>query len=295
MCSTTRGPAICPSLVTWPTRITAVPVVLAKRIRAWADERTCVTVPGADSTVSVHMVWIESMMVSAGGCPLRQRLDDVLDIGRAAAPPDIGRAPAARPAGAPARPPPRRRCRRRARRSWPWRRRPASAGSICRCRDRRPSRITEPRTKPPPVTRSSSLMPEAVRGRFLGLAGQPFEEKHPAPAPATDGSRRARIAGRRRRPPPGSCSSRCRLAAPAPAIVDRPAGLADEGLLDLGHGGSRRGRAGSPTHPPHPEVRVAASKEAPVRARSLEPSFEAQPSLRHLRTRGWVGEIDHST
>ena len=46
-----------------------MPVVLAKRISAWADERTCVTVPGADSTVSVHMVWIESMMVSAGGWP----------------------------------------------------------------------------------------------------------------------------------------------------------------------------------------------------------------------------------
>ena len=29
MCSTTRGPAICPSLVTWPTRITQAPVVLA--------------------------------------------------------------------------------------------------------------------------------------------------------------------------------------------------------------------------------------------------------------------------
>jgi hypothetical protein len=28
-----------------------------------------VTVPGADSTVSVHMVWIESMMASAGGRP----------------------------------------------------------------------------------------------------------------------------------------------------------------------------------------------------------------------------------
>jgi hypothetical protein len=69
MCSTTRGPAICPSLVTWPTRITVVPVVLAKRMSDWALPRTWVTVPGADSTVSVHMVWIESMMASAGGRP----------------------------------------------------------------------------------------------------------------------------------------------------------------------------------------------------------------------------------
>ena len=69
MCSTTRGPAIWPSLVTWPTRMTAVPWVLAKRISACALPRTCVTVPGADSTVSVHMVWIESMIASAGGRP----------------------------------------------------------------------------------------------------------------------------------------------------------------------------------------------------------------------------------
>ena len=46
-----------------------MPAVLAKRISAWAEERTCVTVPGADSTVSVHMVWIESMIASAGGRP----------------------------------------------------------------------------------------------------------------------------------------------------------------------------------------------------------------------------------
>src|ERR1700688_1786880 len=36
MCSTTRGPAIWPSLVTWPTRITAAPARLAKRIKGRA-------------------------------------------------------------------------------------------------------------------------------------------------------------------------------------------------------------------------------------------------------------------
>ena len=66
MCSTTRGPAIWPSLVTWPTRITAAPECLAKRISAWAAPRTWVTVPGADSTASVHMVWIESMTTRRG-------------------------------------------------------------------------------------------------------------------------------------------------------------------------------------------------------------------------------------
>ncbi len=67
MCSTTRGPAIWPSLVTWPMRITAEPLRLAKRTSSWAQARTCPTVPGADSSVSDHSVWIESMTTSAGG------------------------------------------------------------------------------------------------------------------------------------------------------------------------------------------------------------------------------------
>ena len=74
MCSTTRGPAIWPSLVTCPTRITAVPDVLANRIRDWALPRTCVTVPGAESTVSVHMVWIESITARAGGGPFSDKV-----------------------------------------------------------------------------------------------------------------------------------------------------------------------------------------------------------------------------
>ena len=58
-----------PSLVTWPTRMTAAPERLAKRISACAAPRTWVTVPGADSTVSVHMVWIESMTTRRGVLP----------------------------------------------------------------------------------------------------------------------------------------------------------------------------------------------------------------------------------
>src|SRR3954449_2677032 len=69
MCSTTRGPAIWPSLVTWPTRMMAAPVLLANRISACAEARTWVTVPGADSTVSVHIVWIESITISRGTAP----------------------------------------------------------------------------------------------------------------------------------------------------------------------------------------------------------------------------------
>ena len=69
MCSTTRGPAIWPSLVTWPTRMIAAPDFLANLISACADARTCVTVPGADLTVSVHMVWIELITIRRGTAP----------------------------------------------------------------------------------------------------------------------------------------------------------------------------------------------------------------------------------
>ena len=69
MCSTTRGPAIWPSLVTWPTRMMVAPDFLANRISACAEARTWVTVPGADSTVSVHMVWIESITIRRGTVP----------------------------------------------------------------------------------------------------------------------------------------------------------------------------------------------------------------------------------
>ena len=44
-------------------------IFLAKRISACAEARTCVTVPGADSTVSVHMVWIESITIRRGTAP----------------------------------------------------------------------------------------------------------------------------------------------------------------------------------------------------------------------------------
>ena len=47
----------------------AAPDFLAKRISACAEARTCVTVPGADSTVSVHMVWIELITIRRGTAP----------------------------------------------------------------------------------------------------------------------------------------------------------------------------------------------------------------------------------
>ena len=48
MCSSTRGPAIAPSLVTWPTSTIAVPLALAARVRWAAHSRTCATEPGAE-------------------------------------------------------------------------------------------------------------------------------------------------------------------------------------------------------------------------------------------------------
>ena len=66
MCSSTRGPASEPSLVTWPTRKMAVPLCLAKRTSRAALSRTWATPPGADCSCSVKMVWIESTTMTLG-------------------------------------------------------------------------------------------------------------------------------------------------------------------------------------------------------------------------------------
>ena len=64
MCSSTRGPAMAPSLVTWPTSTSANAPALASRISSKLQARTCATVPGALSIASSHMVWIESITTS---------------------------------------------------------------------------------------------------------------------------------------------------------------------------------------------------------------------------------------
>src|SRR5260370_1103539 len=66
MCSSTRGPAMTPSLVTWPTRMTVKPRRLARRMSSCAAARTWLTVPGPLSSVSRYMVWIESMTTICG-------------------------------------------------------------------------------------------------------------------------------------------------------------------------------------------------------------------------------------
>ena len=66
MCSNILGPAKVPSLLIWPISMTGTPLDLAKRNRADAHSRTCVTLPGELSTLSVLIVWIESITTISG-------------------------------------------------------------------------------------------------------------------------------------------------------------------------------------------------------------------------------------
>ena len=60
MCSSRRGPATMPSLVTCPTISTGVWVALAYCSSRSVDSRTCVTLPGAEAGPSARTVWMES-------------------------------------------------------------------------------------------------------------------------------------------------------------------------------------------------------------------------------------------
>jgi hypothetical protein len=68
MCSSTRGPARAPSLVTWPTSTMQVPLALAARVRWAAHSRTWATEPGAEVSWSEYTVWIESITATSGCC-----------------------------------------------------------------------------------------------------------------------------------------------------------------------------------------------------------------------------------
>ena len=65
-CSSTRGPAMLPSLVTWPTITVAMFWVLATLTRAAATSLTWVTPPGTPSTSAAPMVCTESMTSRCG-------------------------------------------------------------------------------------------------------------------------------------------------------------------------------------------------------------------------------------
>ena len=135
----------------------------AKVVSSWAAERTCETLPGALSTVSAHIVWMESMITKSGFS-----VSIVVKIFR-------------RLVSAPnwtfADPSPKRCARMRtcALASSPEIYRtfnPASAKRAAACSKSvdlpmpgsPPTKIADAGTKPPPKTRSNSSIPEFVRG-----------------------------------------------------------------------------------------------------------------------------------
>ena len=67
-CSSVRGPAIEPSLVTWPTSSTGTSSDLAVSISALATSRTCVEPPEMPSTSCETIVCAESTIARAGLC-----------------------------------------------------------------------------------------------------------------------------------------------------------------------------------------------------------------------------------
>ena len=108
MCSSTRGPAIAPSLVTCPTSATAKPFDLASRISSKLHARTCPTVPGALSIVSSHIVWIESMTTSVASARRLQGRGDLAHVdGGGQLDRGVRKAEVGAPASAPALPIPR--------------------------------------------------------------------------------------------------------------------------------------------------------------------------------------------
>ncbi len=75
MCSSTRGPAIAPSLVTWPIKEQFAP--LAWRASCAVHSRSCATEPGADCSASDQSVWMDLRDLRA----LRvQRRGDALEL-----------------------------------------------------------------------------------------------------------------------------------------------------------------------------------------------------------------------
>ena len=66
MCSRVRGPAMAPSLVTWPTSTMGTPVSLATVSRRATASRTWLGLPGAPAASVALTVWTESTTASGG-------------------------------------------------------------------------------------------------------------------------------------------------------------------------------------------------------------------------------------
>ena len=195
---------------------------LAKRISACAEARTWVTVPGAEfghvGPQRLDRIDDDQVRPLAVG----ERGEDVLDIGLGGelAPARRRRPAAARAAGS-APPPLRRRHRRRGGRCR------ASAAAACISSvdlpmpGSPPTSSAEPRTKPPPVTRSSSPMPVDDARRVLDLARQRGQRHRRGPCAAIAVCRARR---RCRRPclPRRACSTRRRRRTCRPSAVTAP-------------------------------------------------------------------------
>ena len=180
-----------------------MPRSLASRTRRWAHSRTCTTEPGAEPELGVEHgldgVDHDGRWPGPRRWPRRRRAAP----SRPAATAGARARRAARPGPAPAACSPR-----PTRRAPPRRPRPAAPSACSSNVDlpmpgSPPSRVTEPGTRPPPRTRSSSATPVG-RGRALG--GVDLEDRRrPVGRPV------ARRAGPRPggapRPPPRGCST----------------------------------------------------------------------------------------
>ena len=199
MCSSTRGPAICPSLVTWPTSRSAKPRRLATRISSCAERAPARPCPARSPARRRTCVWMESMTTRSGALGAVQRRDDVAHVGRRRELHVRRRKP--QPIGAQAKPgrsPPRRRCRRpQCRARLP----PAMAAQTCSSNvdlpmpGSPPIRRAEPRTSPPPVTRSNSAMPVLRRMASIG-AGAVHVHQFDLPAALGGQALRRRVRAR---------------------------------------------------------------------------------------------------
>ena len=188
-CSSTRGPARPPSLVTWPMSTTAASRCLASCTRRWALSRTCTMEPGEDSSSGSATVWMESMTTSPGPSSSSAARMPGSCVSDSSHSPLSERAQAAGPVAH----------LRRAllgRHVEPAAAAAARAAATCRARvdlpmpGSPPMSVTEPGTSPPPSTRSSSGTPvgigkpasasTSVMGRATA-AGRPCPLTRPEP------------------------------------------------------------------------------------------------------------------
>ena len=157
-CSSNRGPAMLPSLVTWPTKIIATLRALASCTSRNAHSRTWVTEPGADSTVSSAIVCTLSITTRVGF---------TLSMAATMSPSDMADTSIVLEPLTPIRSARRRTC-------WAlssaltYNATPDHAPTICSNNVDLPmpgsplTKVTEPGTRPPSSTRSNSLMPVGV-------------------------------------------------------------------------------------------------------------------------------------